>query len=324
MTGRTVIGESIYASVENEGVIVDLPQAFRWMLDDGMQPLGFLQQDGEQTNRSSSARAIDADGFLVVGFSTSRSGLATISQAFSSLDGGELVGLGAAEINMPRSEAFGVSGNGEVIVGVTTADLSRRAIAWRDGELQLLPNAAGGNRSEARDVSLDGSVIVGIGNSTDSPLFGEALRWVDGQPEPLGFLDEAGFRASQAEGVSPAGDVVVGASVLLEGASIAKLEAFRWSEGEGMVGLGLLPEGGTSEAVDVTAAGDMIVGRATTPASQGSTAVIWRDGGGRPAFTKHLDSREESRRRTGRLAPFRGDGDQPRRSRHCRAWISRG
>ncbi|MEM7411081.1 MAG: hypothetical protein AAF430_12665 [Myxococcota bacterium] len=95
-------------------------------------------------------------------------------------------------------------------------------------EVPLGDLAGGGFGSEAFDISLDGSTIVGEGTSA---LGTEAAVWKDGQLLGLGDLDGGGF-ASRVNGVSFDGSVIVGEATCDRGS-----EAFVWYENPGMITL---------------------------------------------------------------------------------------
>ncbi len=71
---------------------------------------------------------------------------------------------------------------------------------------------------------------------------------------PLGDLTGGAFD-SRAEGISADGSVIVGT-----GQGAAGREAFRWTDGGGMVGLGRQPGAAESHAYDVSADGSVVVG----------------------------------------------------------------
>jgi len=89
---------------------------------------------------------------------------------------------------------------------------------------------------------------------------------------PLGDLP-GGLFLSRASGVSADGSVVVGSSV-----SASSLEAFRWTPGEGMVGLGFLPGFPTSGASAASANGSVVVGTSLGPSEE--EAFRWTAAGG--------------------------------------------
>ena len=134
--------------------------------------------------------------------------------------------------------------------------------------------------SEARGVSADGSVAVGIGSSTSGT---EAFRWTEaGGMVGLGDL-AGGSYASYGYGVSADGSVVVGYS-----SSTSGTEAFRWTEAGGMVGLGDLPGGGFySYAYDVSADGSVVVGYSGLPSV--SEAFIWDEDNGMQSLQSVLE-----------------------------------
>ena len=93
--------------------------------------------------------------------------------------------------------------------------------------LGFLPGALF-ERSYARGVSADGSVVVGYGYNANSNL--EAFRWVDGTMTGLGFLPGALLGDSVASGASADGSVVVGYSYNAN----SDMKAFRWTLETGM------------------------------------------------------------------------------------------
>lgn len=116
--------------------------------------------------------------------------------------------------------------------------------------------------SVAFGASADGSVIVG---SADFDGSGTAIAfsWTSGGGfVNLGLL--ASGTTSQATGVSADGTIVVGLSdgggSLPSGPGLPTTEAFRWTSGGGMVGLGFLGTGQASQANAISADGTTIVG----------------------------------------------------------------
>jgi len=122
--------------------------------------------------------------------------------------------------------------------------------------------------SGATDVSADGSVVVGLGDSASGI---EAFRWtVNGGMVGLGDLPGGLFR-SVAQAVSADGSVVVGYGSSSSGNS----EAFRWTSNDRIVGLGDLPGGiFYSEATGTSADGSVVVGNSVS--SSGGEAFIWK------------------------------------------------
>lgn len=126
--------------------------------------------------------------------------------------------------------------------------------------------------SVAIDVSANGSVVVGVAESSSGS---EAFRWTGaGGMVGLGDLPGGSFY-SFASGVSADGSVVVG-----ESQSASGREAFRWTGS--MVGLGDLSGGGFfSRASGVSADGSVVVGEGLSDASSPAPkAFRWTVGGG--------------------------------------------
>ncbi len=195
--GTVVVGIS---SSDFDGKAVDGgSEAFRWTAETGMVGLG----DFPGGFFRSRAWAVSADGSVVVG----RSG----SSVWDSLNDGwgseafrwtaetGMVGLGDFSGGFFNSSAGAVSADGGVVVGGGAKNgPSVEAFRWTSaGGLVGL----GGYESKARDVSANGSVVVGRSR--------EAFRWTSaGGLVSLGFLP--GGDKSEALGVSTDGNVVVG------------------------------------------------------------------------------------------------------------------
>ena len=103
------------------------------------------------------------------------------------------------------------------------------------------------------DISADGSVIVGV---SESSLGSEAFRWtLDTGIVGLGDLP-GGFESSSANGVSADGTIIVGT-----GASfVSSGELVTWNGTAGPTSLGFLPGGGGSLGNNISANGLVIVG----------------------------------------------------------------
>ncbi|HYE94623.1 MAG TPA: hypothetical protein VD962_00310, partial [Rubricoccaceae bacterium] len=126
--------------------------------------------------------------------------------------------------------------------------------------------------SHAYGVSPDGRVAVGQGSVEGA---GEAFRWETGVMAGLGDLP-GGVYASIGWAASWDGSVVVGDSWSANGT----FEAFRWTEGTGMVGLGDLPGGAfESTAYDVTPDGAVVVGEGNPGGPINPSAAFRWEGG---------------------------------------------
>jgi probable HAF family extracellular repeat protein len=158
--------------------------------------------------------------------------------------------------NGGRSEAYGVSADGRVVVGKASTALGWghewRAFRWTaDGGMQNL-GTLGGRWSEAWGVSADGRVVVG--SATNAAGQDRAFRWTAGEGMvDLGTL--TGGSRSWAYGVSADGSVIVGVSTNAGGYE----RAVRWTP-LGIQNLGTA-DGSSSQAYGVSSDGSIVVGR---------------------------------------------------------------
>jgi probable HAF family extracellular repeat protein len=239
--GQVVVGES--KSLES-----DETEAFIWTTSGGMVGLG----DFPGRELSSEARAASADGSVVVG-----SGKPDWPgyEAFRWTQSGGMVGIG--HLGAEDSGAMDVSSDGSVVVGCGISPSGPvEAFRWTESSgmvgLGFLPGGGSYPYSIAMGVSADGSVVVGIDDSTGSY---EAFRWTE--DSGMTALAPGLHHFSQAKGISDDGLVIVGNY-------FNKYEsfAFRWTAEDGMVGLGEIPGHTTtySAAYAASADGSVIVG----------------------------------------------------------------
>ena len=263
--GTVIVGSSAIGPLNSQ---TD-GEAYRWTATTGMVGLGRLAPH----HKHSAALDVSDDGSVIVGYS----GTATFyPRAFrwTITDGMTDLGTFAPGSSYDYALARAVSGDGMVAVGYSRrANDDTEAFRWTDGTgLVGLGDLAGGKFfSDANDVSQDGSIVVGIGESASGR---EAFRWTseDGMVG-LGDLPGGTF-FSEAHQISRDGSVIVGTSQ-----STLGVEAVRWSAIDGMVGLGDLPGGQyRSFAYDVSANGSVIVGRGTT--TGGDVAFVWTPSAG--------------------------------------------
>lgn len=156
-----------------------------------------------------------------------------------------------------NSSAWGVSGDGRVIVGARDRwDGGYEAYRWTKEEGMTGLGIAAGARyigSLANAANIDGSVIVG---RTATAAGTEAFRWTaETGMVPLGDMSDNNTY-SDGTAVSDDGRVVVGHWRRPDN----RVEAFRWTEESGMVGLGYLPGGVFSWAQAVSPDGAVVVG----------------------------------------------------------------
>lgn len=232
----------------------------------------------------SKARAVSADGAVVVGYAPMKTTPSTspVNRAFRWTREEGLFDLGAlptAPSGLEMSLAYGVSVDGSVVVGTALYGVSPvgtvafRAFRWTaEGGLQDLGQLDGYVSSGARAASADGSVIVGRGYGVFAFSPKEAFRWT-AQSGLVGLGDLAGdltYSSSGATAVSADGEVVVGAANQTD----VESQAFRWNMAAGMTGLGDLPGGAfRSSAEGISRDGLVIVGIGES--ADGRVAFRW-------------------------------------------------
>lgn len=191
---------------------------------------------------------------------------------------------------LPEFDVQAFSPDGSIVVGSTLTEILEAAL-WSEAS-GLVPIGAPLTDpgvdpfSVAFDASLDGSIIVGVGATTNS-AFSEAILWDSaGNIVNLGFLPtdlpEPGFLSfSFANAVSANGQVVVGGSSSTRHVDRGE-QAFRWTQAGGMEPLGILPGTFQSQALAVSSDGGVIVG------SSGSEGFRWTETSGLQAIGSFL------------------------------------
>lgn len=182
----------------------------------------------------------------------------------------------------PFAAALAISADGAVVAGYARTPATaggREASLWTTGPV---PAGLGGFPTSnawghARGMSADGTTIVG---STSRANRLHAFRWSAANGlQKLPALPEA--VASEARGVSLDGNVVAGRTDFVDESTSKAIryhEATLWKNGQ-VKGLGFLPGGVKSEALDVSANGRVVVGAADPDAQKdGSTvAFLWTE-----------------------------------------------
>ncbi len=190
-------------------------------------------------------------------------------------------GLGDLPGGLFRSTAYGVSANGQIVVGesssaTSTGDFGTEAFKWTpDGGMVGLGYIGGNNRfsSSARAISSDGSVIVGINNTDEGD---DGFRWT----EQTGMValtppeNHDPFSRSSAWGLADNGQWIVGTSRYMKDDHFID-EATLWDPQGVPITLGQLDSLGpiSTLAHDVTDDGSIVVGTAQT--LQGPKAFLW-------------------------------------------------
>lgn len=154
-----------------------------------------------------------------------------------------------------------------MVVGYASGTEGYQAFRWteQNGTTGLGDLPDGEFNSKARDVSQDGSVVVGVAASKNGL---EPFIWTAaGGMKALG----AGLKNAAAEAVSSDGKVLAGNCSPLSGVGN---EAFAWSKSGGLVRLGDFEGGSTySMAYDISGDGRLVVGSGTT--AKGTEAALW-------------------------------------------------
>lgn len=251
-------------------------EAFRWNRPQGIVGLGSLPNTSAAD--SSIAYGVSGDGSVTVGEAQSAA-VGNFFEAFRHTDTGGMQGLGLLPSpNFPLSIAYGVSSDGQQVVGESGV---AQAFRWTASEGLVPIDPLPGNREvfRAYAISGDGTTIVGEGAGVvTGPNSAEGFVFT-ADTGTVGVGDLAGGDDfSVARGVSADGTTVVGYSRSSHGGDVINEdEAFIWTMAGGIVGLGVLDTGATaSQAFDVSADGQVIVGRSGTGRSE---AVVW-DGAG--------------------------------------------
>ncbi len=214
--------------------------------------------------------AVSGDGSTVVGYS----GYVPSGRAMRWTWNEGVLELGDLPGGDDASTAYGVSGDGSVIVGTGTwgqlvppeqpGEDELGAFRWtQEGGIQFIGDLPGGSvHSGASGVSQDGRVIVGssVSGSYGALPVREAYRWTaeEGMVSLGRLSDSTGVKMLEAVSASADGSVIAGSGDVLKGGR----EAFRWTASEGMVGLGQLPIPGDfhSIALAISANGEAVVG----------------------------------------------------------------
>jgi probable HAF family extracellular repeat protein len=258
----------------------------------------------DQSNSQSLTWLGNLSGSASVAYDVSDDGKAVVGSGFRWTDSTGMQSIAGL--------AFGVSGEGTIVVGEASLNGFTRAFRWTDSTGLADLGTLGGSSSHSRDVSADGSVIVGYSQNGNFQF--NAFRWLNGSMQNLGTL---GGSRSTAQGISADGKVIVGESLnpsnqtrafrtdssnlalidlgtLGGNSSVAqsinsdgsvivgysenndgKYRAFRWKSFGGMQELGTIG-GEWSQAYDVSDNGQKIVGLAPNSGGQ-LRAIIWMD-----------------------------------------------
>jgi uncharacterized membrane protein len=258
--GSTVAGRSLDSTGDTRATV--------WKAETGFQLLEGLANDYEGVAFSNSN-----DGKVIVTSPSEGQGIYRWTEE-----------TGAVQVLGPDGELTSggsVSGNGEVVVGIS----SSRAFRWAgDGNVIYFEPQPSGLSSQAKATSFDGSVAVGI--IFETPNFQKrAFRWTEGTGIEM-LENFSGDVDSDATAISDDGSVIVG-DITIDGNSTRDM--YRWTEEPGLVGLGWLSDlqrVGFAEAVS----GDgSVVGGFGMNDSGVFEATLWTEETGVVSLYDHLE-----------------------------------
>jgi probable HAF family extracellular repeat protein len=144
---------------------------------------------------------------------------------------GKMADLGT--LGGSSSAAYGVNGDGSIVVGFSTLANSGlpRAFRWSNGSMQDI-GTLGGNGAWAMAVSADGRTIAGMSALSDNVTW-HGVRWTGGIAHDLG--------PARANAVSADGAVIVGSGSVAAAPVFGDTSrAFRWTAATGFQDLNLL------------------------------------------------------------------------------------
>jgi len=247
-------GNVAFGVSSNSDGIYNWTEAFRWTEASGMEGLGFLAPNTYGYGYSYPF-LMSLDGSVVAGQSSNSDGIYNWTEAFRWTEASGMEGLGFLA---PYTIGYGYSSpslmslDGSVVAGQSSNSDGindwNEAFRWTEASGMeglgfLAPYTIGYGYSSPSLMSLDGSVIVGQSSNSDGINdWDEAFRWTEANGMAgLGFLAPTtyGYGYSYPSLMSLDGSVIVGQSSNSDGINDWD-EAFRWTEANGMEGLGFL------------------------------------------------------------------------------------
>lgn len=171
-----------------------------------------------------------------------------------------IMAAGGGNTTFPSSHgnsAAAITADGTTIVGGAQGDGMNSAAKMTGGVTYLLPPLTSGVWAGASDVSADGSIVVGYSRTHTAYDLNRAVYWTGlASPVNMGVLPGAPAGAhSNATGISQDGTMIVGQS----GNAAGRTEAFLWTAGTGMQGLGTVSSSNVySSALAVSNSGSVV------------------------------------------------------------------
>lgn len=264
-------------SVSADGTVVvgtawnanDELRAFRWTKDQGMQDLGALG------GGFSTASAVSANGKVVIGITATSNG---DMRGYRWTVEEKMQDLGTTPNYTAWSSTQGISADGTVIIGdVGDTNGLRRAYRWTAVEGITELSTVSEKYSEARAISSDGSIIVGVSQQTSEDEQ-RAYRWT--KDSGVQYLDTLpGNTAwSAATTISANGEYAAGTLILWSSNTTFDEYPCRWSTDGSVQKLQQLPNMSRWYLNGSSADGSVIIG--TTIEGDQHKAFYWTANGG--------------------------------------------
>lgn len=270
--------------LSGDGKTLLYPNAL-WTEAGGFVPIGGPAEGYQPT-------ALSNDGSTVVGDVVRVDGPLGLRVEAAIWRGGDvwqpLGGLaGASPCGDSLSSAYDVSNGGTTVVGLAwigDACSDAHAFSWNEATGMVdLGSIVEGRASRANVISPDSTRIAGWSDSE----FGARLaaKWDDGAAAEWLTQDTASTQAGEAIGISGNGKFLVGADFSSSPSpgfpNGRNFEPWLWSEQSGLIGLGIAKGlrgdviDGQHVAIDVSNAGDVVVGQTTLFNLGEQWAFIW-------------------------------------------------
>ncbi|MBI1191004.1 MAG: hypothetical protein GC200_10030 [Tepidisphaera sp.] len=187
---------SNFVALSGDGHTIAADGGYRWTGPGTGQAIGNLHYPFDS---DSVPFALSSNGNVIVGTDHySPGGMGDSTQGYRWTASGGYQGL-------PLLEAYGCSGNGNLVIGLTNSNHSG---IWNaaTGTVQSLPAVSGsvGTSTYASGINFAGNIVVGTSGTNKVPTL-----WQNGVPQALGYAP-GGMGASQEKGVTPDGSVVIG------------------------------------------------------------------------------------------------------------------
>jgi probable HAF family extracellular repeat protein len=236
-------------------------EIYRWTAAGGFQDLG-------PGDPYSSSIGISRDGSTIISGRIGRDGFShpAIWKAGGAVDLGHPHN-GCTKIGNSWGSGYGVSGNGEIAVGLAWTCTAAEGFEWtaKTGNLSL-GHPAGNHSSRASAISANATTIVGFWEDPTGPR--RPVRWVGGKHDLFLGSNTIG----EATAVNSDGTQIVGQSPGASGYGVA----FFYSDKRGLITLGTLSNLTTDQSIaNGISDNGRVVGWSGDPFGAGIEAFTW-------------------------------------------------